>query len=172
VEKGIFGKYIKRERGVNRYLFKLLEKFKNQFSLTYEQALYFVIKLYKDGKLKEEDQQLLEQWLTYQRVKMEEKIIDTINKVAKSKARSKNVKELIRNEYKRQKARGTDTLQILKFLKDYFLNEDYLKLHGYDKKEIKRLIVEVIKEEDKEFYLYLLEQARGGKDGKITDWKS
>ena len=167
--KGIFGKYIKRETGTNELLFKLLEKFKKQFQLTWEDALYFVIQLYKNGKLSQEDQQLLEKWLLFRKVRIERMISRAINETTRNKARSKNIKELIRNEWKRQKYKTQDRTQALKFLKDYFLNETYLKHYGYNKQEIKRLIVEVIKEEDKEFYLYLLEQAGGGKDGKITD---
>lgn len=167
----LFKGRIKRNRGVNELLFKLLEKFKNQFNLTNEEALFFVIKLYKNNGLSDEDKQLLEKWLNYQKLKMEERINNTVNRVTRQKAKSKNIKELIRNEYKRQKLKGIDNMQILKFLKDYFLNEDYLNNYGYDKKKINHLIVEVIKEEDPNFYLYLLELIKSNRWIKMKNQK-
>ena len=124
--QALFKGRIRRDRGVNRYLFKLLEKFKNQFSLTYEQALYFVIKLYKNNSLSSEDEQLLEQWLDYQKAKMKRLMNNTINELTRQEARSKNIKELIRNEWKRQKYKTQNKIQALKFVRDYFLNERYL----------------------------------------------
>ena len=162
----LFTKWLDKRTGVNQLLYDLLDRYRKIYNLSYCEALYFIIQLLKEGYLPKEDIELLNKWLLYQKLRIKDKINSVINRVAKQEAKRKNIKELIRNEYKRQKTRGIDKKQIIKFLKDYFLNEDYLKNYNYSKEQIKKIIIEVIKEEDKDFYLYLLEQQKGDKNEK------
>jgi len=171
----LIGKYIKEERGFNKYLIEAVKLIKKRFGVSWDVALYLLIFKYSEvvNLLSEEERkEIVENIKQYLRMtaeslklktlRMENQLRKEVIQKQRFESSKLQLERIIKSHYRRLKE-YYNVIDVLKLLKQFYLDDDYLKAFDLDKKEVKALIVKILKEEDYQVYKELKELKRGGK---------